>query len=225
MMLEDAGDALVSLGGPKFDGRPLRAAAVADDAWVRQGLRALLTPLTELELVEVCDFAGLIVLRERARGLNAPLDLVICDGPCPPTVEELAVCLLDDEVEARELWSRATSGRASLLLRDTAAEHLHLAIQAVANGLCLIDPHLIDAAFATPPEVPQTPELSSELSQRELDVLELLVEGRSNREVALALEISPNTVKFHLSALFQKLGASSRTEAVVIAARSGLLRL
>jgi DNA-binding CsgD family transcriptional regulator len=79
------------------------------------------------------------------------------------------------------------------------------------------------AQDGTEAEADPTDELGSALSPREREVLALLIEGASNKEIARALALSVHTVKFHIAALTEKLGARSRVEAVAIAIRSGLV--
>ena len=81
------------------------------------------------------------------------------------------------------------------------------------------------AAMPSRRDVPRDESLIEELTARERDVLALVADGRSNREIASALSISEHTVKFHVNAILSKLGAQSRTEAVVRATRLGLLLL
>lgn len=89
------------------------------------------------------------------------------------------------------------------------------AVVAVAHGLRVIDPAVTRAAR------PET----GELAPRELEVLRLLAEGHANKRLALEIGISENAVKFHVSAVMAKLSAQSRTEAVTVAARRGLIAL
>ena len=89
------------------------------------------------------------------------------------------------------------------------------ALLAVSTGLAVLD--------VTGPQAQA--EAAELLSNRELEVLELLAEGMGNREIGQCLHISPNTVKFHLAALYSKLGVNSRTEAVTAGIRGGHLLL
>jgi DNA-binding NarL/FixJ family response regulator len=113
------------------------------------------------------------------------------------------------------------AGARGLVLRDAAADRLAAALAAVARGLWALDgalaPDLVrPAASAEPPE-PLTP--------REVEVLGLLSEGLANKAIAARLGISEHTAKFHVNAILGKLGAESRSEAIVRAARLGLVVL
>jgi two-component system nitrate/nitrite response regulator NarL len=131
----------------------------------------------------------------------------------------IVVLLLDDRSVA-EAWAAGVYG---MLLRDVAAEELVAALRAVAAGLVVLDPAL--AGMVLPAQEPHSGLLVEELTPRELEVLQLLAEGLSNKAIAMRLEISEHTVKFHVNAILGKLGAQSRTEAVVRATRLGLLIL
>ncbi|MFO0747993.1 MAG: response regulator transcription factor [Myxococcota bacterium] len=104
--------------------------------------------------------------------------------------------------------------------RDASPETLVAAIGALRQGLVTIDERF--AGDLLPAHVTHEP---LALTPREREVLELLAEGLSNKEIAAQLGVSPHTAKFHVTALLDKLGAETRTEAVVLAARAGLLTL
>lgn len=107
------------------------------------------------------------------------------------------------------------------------ADTLIAAIRAIGAGLRVIDPEL-EAEPAGPVSVTQTsppPGVSQNLSPREHEVLELVASGLPNKAIARALGISDHTVKFHVSSVLTKLDAASRTEAVTIATRTGILSL
>jgi DNA-binding NarL/FixJ family response regulator len=116
------------------------------------------------------------------------------------------------------------------LQRDATGEEIVAAISAVAGGLITLDRRLASDLLA-PPERAQPPmperlaDAEEPLTARELEVLQLLAEGLPNKLIAAQLHISEHTAKFHVSAIMLKLGAASRTEAVTLAARRGLLIL
>ena len=130
------------------------------------------------------------------------------------------VALLPDEAQAPEVWA---SGVRGLLLRDAGAETLQAALQAIGQGLVVLDPSL--ALSPLPVLEPGLDSLVEELTPRETEVLQLLADGLTNKAIAQRLGISDHTVKFHVNAILGKLGAQSRTEAVVRATRLGLLLL
>ncbi len=130
------------------------------------------------------------------------------------------VALTPDEEAAAEAWSAGVRG---LLYREVSAERLLAAIEAVYWGLIAVEPELM--ALLAPAGVLTEPLLAEDLTPRELEVLRLLAEGLSNKAIAQQLDISDHTVKFHVNAIMKKLGAQSRTAAVVQATRLGLIVL
>ena len=110
-----------------------------------------------------------------------------------------------------------------ILLRDVTTERLLASIQAANEGLTTLESDLLDLLL---PANSLEDYLSAEdLTPRALEVLQLLAEGLANKTIAQQLEISDHTVKFHVNAIMGKLGAQSRTAAVVRATRMGLIRL
>jgi len=128
------------------------------------------------------------------------------------------VALLPDASHASSAFSAGARG---LLLRDASGEALAAAVKAVAAGLVAVDPVLAEALLPTRDREP----LAEELTTRESETLTLLSSGLTNKEIASRMHISDHTVKFHVNAIMGKLGAQSRTEAVVQAARRGLVIL
>ncbi|MFQ3534368.1 MAG: response regulator transcription factor [Aggregatilineales bacterium] len=127
------------------------------------------------------------------------------------------LALLSDSALMAQAW---LSGARGVLLRTAQPSQIVAALQAVAQGLVVFEPALGNNLL---PERALT--LEEPLTNRERDVLRLLGEGLANKSIALRLGISENTVKFHVNAIMSKLGAQSRTEAVVRAARLGLITL
>ena len=115
----------------------------------------------------------------------------------------------------------------ALLPRDASGEQLRAALDAVTNGLLVLDPKVAERLFPAPAsEVrPHGEEDAQHLTPREREVLQLVAEGLPNKTIARRLAISDHTVKFHLASLMTKLTASTRTEAVHQAARRGLITL
>jgi DNA-binding NarL/FixJ family response regulator len=139
----------------------------------------------------------------------------------------LPLVLLADHAEAA--WSaRALSyGVRAILAREAAPDEILQAIDAAHRGLVLLDPSLAAqiAARVRPEESEADAVALGELTSRELEVLRMLAEGSANKEIATRLGISEHTVKFHISSILGKLGAESRTEAVTLGVRKGLIVL
>jgi two-component system, NarL family, nitrate/nitrite response regulator NarL len=135
----------------------------------------------------------------------------------------LILALSSEDVDPMPLLAAGVRG---VIPRNLDGPRLHSAIHAVAQGLVVLDEDLSDTIIAawSPPKEPPF-ELLHKLTSRERDVLEMIAEGFSNREIAANLEISAHTVKFHVDALLAKLQARNRTSVVVEALRRGLLKL
>ncbi|HYZ16974.1 MAG TPA: response regulator transcription factor [Candidatus Acidoferrum sp.] len=131
------------------------------------------------------------------------------------------VVLLDDP-HADLARTALAAGAAAVLARQSDVAELRAALDAVAAGLLVLDPAARDA-FALP--LANSAVAHEELTERERQVLRMLVAGLSNRRIAERLTISENTVKAHVAAILAKLGATTRTEAVTTAVRLGLVML
>jgi len=187
----------------------LRALVVATDTVARASLISLVSALPAVTAASAAP-AELVEQWQAQRP-----DVVVWDaggGGEAPRVPHLVV-LTDDPTEAAAAWG---AGACAVLPRGA---DLSTALPAVASGLTVVDPALVARTELVPPES------SVALTPRERDVLELLAEGRSNDEIALALGIRTTTVRFHVRALLAKLDAENRTAAVVRAVRLGLLTL
>jgi DNA-binding NarL/FixJ family response regulator len=151
----------------------------------------------------------------------ALLDLGLLAGSIPEELHDLPVplvVLVRDDPKAGELLQAGARG---VLHRDADPRRLARALAAAAEGLLVLDPALSEALVPDRRAL----ELPEELTPRELEVLALLAQGLSNRAIAEALKISDHTAKFHVNAILGKLQAETRTEAVVRAARLGLVVL
>jgi DNA-binding NarL/FixJ family response regulator len=187
----------------------LRALVIATDTVARASLFSLVAAVPTVTAAA----AGPSELVEQWQAQRP--DVVVWDadgGGDAPRVPHLVV-LTDDPSQAAAAWGAG----ASAVLPHGA--DLSTALPAVASGLTVFDPALVGRTEMVPPETDVA------LTPRERDVLELLAEGRSNDEVALALGIRTTTVRFHVRALLSKLDAENRTAAVVRAVRLGLLTL
>jgi len=129
------------------------------------------------------------------------------------------LALVRDEEAALELLR---AGALGVLLRNAEGERLLAALRTVGAGLGVFDPALLRPAVLAVRAAPQD---SSLFTPREAEVLSLMAEGLSNKLIADRLKISDHTAKFHVNAILNKLDAETRTEAVVSAARRGLLML
>jgi len=119
------------------------------------------------------------------------------------------------------------TGATAVLFRELDGERLAAALRAVVLGLSVLDAPFREGLLRVDPEPPPTRAdlRGEELTARERDVLGLLAQGLSNRQLGRRLGISENTARFHVNAILGKLGAKSRTDAVVRAARAGLVMI
>jgi len=140
------------------------------------------------------------------------------DGAPPGTG---AIALIDDPDPA---WVRSALGAPinAILARDAGADDLLLAVQAAEAGLVLLHPTSV-RGLATEHLPPTAEDYIEELTGRECQVLRLVSAGFGNKEIAAHLAISEHTVKFHISSILGKLNAASRTEAVTLGIRRGLI--
>jgi DNA-binding NarL/FixJ family response regulator len=163
-----------------------------------------------LEGVDLLLVAGDDLLEESAREL-------LGDGALAMVV------LADDARPARLLRSLPLHGW-GIVLPDAPAAELRAAVQAAAEGLTVLPPSIAEQLFGQGgAQALEITPLDEPLTARELEVLELLSAGLPNKQIARKLRISEHTVKFHISSIYTKLGAASRTEAVSPGARRGLI--
>ena len=137
-------------------------------------------------------------------------------------LSEAAIVLLTEVSDAR---SELRSGVRAILSRESDPDNVLSAIYAVYDRLVLLSTATAESLAAVygdqPLEVED--EMSEEITSRETDVLRMLAEGLVNKEIAARLGISEHTVKFHISSILDKLGASTRAEAVTLGIRRGLI--
>jgi DNA-binding NarL/FixJ family response regulator len=191
----------------------LRVVVVSSAPLVRSGLRTILGAFDDLEVTEADP--------TRLRVLNA--DVMICDGTVPDVDERLnaadvpALVLVYDGAGAAEALA---SGARGVLARTAAPRRMHAALHAVAEAEIVIDDAFADELLRHPrAEV----EMIEPLTAREREVLRLLASGLTNKEIAQRLGVTGHTIKFHMNGILGKLGAATRTEAVVEAARRGII--
>lgn len=122
------------------------------------------------------------------------------------------------------IFKAVEAGAQAYLLKDAPRDDLFKAIRAVSQGKSIIEPAIASKVLERFARISRQGPAEA-LSDRELEVLGLMAKGAANKEIASALTISESTVKTHIQAIFQKLDASSRTEAVAKAAARGLVRL
>ena len=206
----------------------IRVLVVDDHTMVRRGLATFLKVFDDLEL------AGEAASGQAAIQLCAQLqpDVILMDMVMPdmdgaaatrfireqsPSVQVLALTSFKEEILVQ---SALQAGAIGYLLKDVSADELAQAIRAAHAGRSTLSP---EAAQALVHAASQPPTPGIDLSEREREVLSLLVEGLNNTQIAARLTVSPSTVKSHVSTILTKLGVASRTEAATLALRHRLV--
>ena len=212
----------------------IRVLVVDDQELVRAGLGHVLRTSAGFEVVaeaesgdQAVELVGrheldVVVMDVRMRGMDGvSATRQIKALPNPPPV--LILTTFDEDTVLAEALR---AGAAGFVLKDAPGEELQQAIRAVAEGEGWLDPAVTQrvlAAFRSPHASQEQRTVSSELTARELDVLQLLGRGQTNTEIAKALFISEGTVKTHLTHIFDKIGVRDRAAAVVYAFDTGLV--
>jgi DNA-binding NarL/FixJ family response regulator len=189
-------------------------------------------PSVRLGLADMLSSHGHSVLSEDEANDTA---VWVLDAPSAPALDALttqrysdsprAAVVLSDEPGMANQLARAGLRGWACLGRDADADQLDLAVRSAEAGLVLLDLPLAATTLAAPAAVAAIGQMTEPLTARELQVLQLVAQGQPNKGIARRLGISENTAKFHVASLCGKLGASSRTEAVTLAARRGLILL
>ena len=205
----------------------IRILIVDDHSVVRQGLRMFLELDEDLEVVgEAANGAEGV---EKARALQP--DVVLMDLLMPvmdgaTAIKAIRRELVDVEVialtsvlEESAVRDAIRAGAVGYLLKDTEADELCRAIKAAAAGQVQLSPAVAERLLHDEP-LPGTPET---LTEREQEVLALLAQGMTNKDIAQELTIGEKTVKTHVSNILGKLGLLSRTQAALYAVRTGLV--
>lgn len=136
------------------------------------------------------------------------------------------VIALLEQINAAWCCDALRSGVRAVLPREVTPEQLRVALEAAAAGLVVVHPSEVNAVLpATVGSSAALDELLEPLTKREREVLQMLAAGLANKGIAARLAISDHTVKFHVASILGKLGASTRTEAVSVGIRRGLVLL
>jgi NarL family two-component system response regulator LiaR len=208
--------------------RPIRVMLVDDHTMVRKGLTTFLKAFDDLELTGEAE-GGIAAIK-----LCAQLqpDVILMDMVMPdmngaeatrlirqqfPNVQVIA---LTSFKEGDLIKNALEAGAIGYLLKDISADELAQAIRAAHSGRATLSPEAAQTLVET---ANQPPSPGLDLTEREREVLVLMIEGLNNTQIAVKLIVSPSTIKSHVSNILSKLGVASRTEAVTLALRNHIV--
>jgi two-component system, NarL family, response regulator LiaR len=209
----------------------IRLIVVDDHLKVHQGIAAIIDAFDDLEIV------GHASNGQEAISLiyEQQPDLVLMDVVMPvmsgieatrrihatqPHVKILALSSFQDTDSVREMLN---AGAVGYVLKNASIDDLAHTVRAAHSGKVVLSPEVSSMLLHLPAATSQTRSADYGLTQREREILGLVVSGRNNGEIAAVLTISLSTVKFHVSSIFGKLGVTNRVEAARLAMESGLL--
>lgn len=208
--------------------QPIRVMLVDDHTMVRRGLATFLKVFNDLQLAGEAE-SGAAAIQLCAEILP---DVVLMDMAMPDmdgatatrTIRQqfpqVRIIVLTSFKEGDMVKNALEAGAIGYLLKDVSADELARAIRAAHSGQATLSPQ---AAQALVEKTSQPPPPGLDLTEREHEVLALMVEGLNNTQIAGRLTVSPSTVKSHVSNILSKLGVASRTEAVTLALRNRIV--
>jgi NarL family two-component system response regulator LiaR len=207
---------------------PIRVMLVDDHAMVRKGLAAFMLGFEDLLLVGEAD-SGEAAIRLCA---SCAPDVILMDMRLPQmdgamttrairqAWPQVQVIVLSSFNEPQFIKSALEAGAIGYLIKDVTADELVKAIRAASDGRATLSPAVTQTLVQAATLAPRP---GFDLTEREMDVLALMVEGLNNAQIAARLTVSPSTVKSHVSNILSKLEVSSRTEAASLALRTGMV--
>ena len=203
----------------------IRLLLVDDQEMFRQGLAALLALEDDLEVVgQAGDGATAIALAEQLQPdiILMDVQMPICDGVVAtgeihqrfPWIRILVLTTFDQD---EYIWQSLQAGALGYLLKSTSSRQVAAAIRTLNQGYSQLGPTIAPKLFAQlnalPP--PLSTESSHHFTDRELEILHLLGQGKTNQEIAQILHLAHGTVKNHISRILSELGVSDRTQAAL----------
>ncbi|HAC65501.1 MAG TPA: DNA-binding response regulator [Cyanothece sp. UBA12306] len=210
----------------------MRILIVEDDPLMQLGLEQALNEYPDFEIVGQAEdgYGGV------QKALDLKPDLIVMDIGLPrldgiaatkqikEQLPDIHVVMLTSHTLQTEVVASLSSGADAYCIKGASLERLLAAIEAAKDGATYLDPQI--ARLVLDNLKPPTPEINQNialLSERELEVLKLIVEGKSNNQIAEDLYLSTNTIKTHVRGIMNKLAVDDRVQAAVIALRSGLV--
>ena len=212
------------------EGGPIRVLIVDDHAVVREGIKAMLEPDPDFEVVGESDRGAVVV--DLVTGSHP--DVVLLDarlpdigGPevcrqltecCPDVKVIILTVYTDDELVDASL----RAGAKGYVVKDVETLTLKESIRLVLRGQSVLSPQ-VASRIAQAAREAEVKDSTISLNKRQLAILRLVAEGLSNREIASRVHLSENTIKTHLQTIFTKLGVRNRVEAAMVAAKNKLI--
>jgi DNA-binding NarL/FixJ family response regulator len=208
----------------------MRILIVEDDPLMQLGLEQALSEYPEFEIVGQAEdgYAGVQLALERKPDLvvmdiGLPrLDGIAATKQIKAALPAIHVVMLTSHTLETEVVAALSSGADAYCIKGASLERLLAAIAAAKEGATYLDPQIARLVLDNL-KPPASQQLIANLSERELEVLKLIVTGKSNSEIAEALYLSPNTIKTHVRGIMNKLAVDDRVQAAVVALRSGLV--
>ncbi len=210
----------------------------ANDLIVRAGLESIIRASPDLSVVGIASDINTLAALIAAHSPDVVLmELEIQDDePVPEKLVVLnavatsvpAIVVLADDLQVDWTIEALRLGIRAVLPRSATAQEILHTVMTAAAGLVVLHQDIVDALLSVLPSIGRPVDDAAPvqaLTSREIEVLGMLAEGLGNKAIARRLGISEHTVKFHVSSIFTKLNASSRTEAVTLGARQGLIML
>jgi DNA-binding NarL/FixJ family response regulator len=211
------------------DGKPARVLIVDDHEMVRAGLRAMLDPDPDVDVV------GDAATGARAIALGRALrpDVVLLDARLPDLdgaevcrrlcadVPGIAVVILTTFSDDDLVRACVRAGAQGYLLKDVERLDLGRSIRALVRGEAVIDPKVAAVVLAAARQAVETDSTEQPLNVRQREVLRLVAEGHSNREIAERSHLSEYTVKGYVEEILERLGARNRVHAAILATKRG----
>jgi DNA-binding NarL/FixJ family response regulator len=213
--------------------KKIRYMIVDDQQIIREGISGMLQRESDLELVAVADNgeeAARLAIELKPDIILMDLRMPIMDGVeairrirsiCPEIKFIILTVYNNDEF----IFEGIRAGAKAYLMKDISKEELVKVIKEVAQGKAYLQPELTNKLIERISELPDISPVATRFSEREMDVLRLLVEGKSNKEIAISLSLSEHTVKTHITNIFSKLEVNCRAEAVARAIQKGIISI
>jgi two-component system, NarL family, response regulator LiaR len=209
----------------------VRIVIVEDDPMMQLGLEQSFQDYPQMQIVAQPEdgMSGVAAVRQHQPDLvimdiGLPrLDGIAATQQIKTAFPQTRVVMLTSHTSETEIVAALSSGADAYCIKGTNIELLISAIEAALEGAVYLDPQIARKVLEHLRPPPPEAEKIGHLSPREMDVLQLLVQGLSNIEIAAALFLSPNTIKTHLRGIMNKLAVDDRVQAAVVALRSGLV--